>query len=134
MLTISQPPLPVKEERKATLTVTMTRLLERFKVLDRSIMCKANEMVPSLVSIILFGKYNIVGRGDSSGDFNLLGTRALTYNYFETNNKLNNYLKTIKKKKTKIFGNLWLHLMAFETDQRRGFGLTLFFFIYFISG
>ena len=53
MLTISQPPIPVKEERKATLTVTMTRLLERFKVLDRSIMCKANEMVPNLVSIII---------------------------------------------------------------------------------
>ena len=47
----SQPPEQDKEERKTAFSTTMTRLLERFKVLDESVIQKANEMQPNLVSL-----------------------------------------------------------------------------------
>lgn len=47
----SQPPEQDREERKTAFSATMTRLLERFKVLDGSLMQKANETLPNLVSL-----------------------------------------------------------------------------------
>ena len=50
MLTI-QPSEQDKEERKTALSATMARLLERIKVLDASVIDKANETLPNLVSL-----------------------------------------------------------------------------------
>ena len=50
MLTI-QPSEQDKEERKTALSATMARLLERIKVLDASVIDKANEILPNLVSL-----------------------------------------------------------------------------------
>ena len=49
MLTI-QPSEQDKEERKTSFPATMTRLLERIKVLDASVIDKASETLPNLVS------------------------------------------------------------------------------------
>ena len=50
MLTL-QPSEQDKEDRKTAFSATMTRLLERFKVLDASVIEKANETLPNLVSL-----------------------------------------------------------------------------------
>lgn len=49
MLTL-QPSEKDKEETKTTFSATMTRLLERIKVLGASVIDKANETLPNLVS------------------------------------------------------------------------------------
>lgn len=54
ILSASEPPVPVKEERKTALSVTMARLLERFKILNSSVMQKANEVLPHLVSLWIY--------------------------------------------------------------------------------
>jgi len=50
MLTL-QPSEQDKEERKTAFSATMTRLLERFKALDASVIDKASETEPNLVSL-----------------------------------------------------------------------------------
>lgn len=47
----SQPPEQDREERKTAFSATVTRLLERFKVPGGSVMQKANERLPNLVSL-----------------------------------------------------------------------------------
>jgi len=50
MLTL-QPSEQDKEERKTAFSATMTRLLDRFKALDASVIDKASETQPNLVSL-----------------------------------------------------------------------------------